>query len=507
VAGLSAAAVASTGPRGGPNAAGSVALSAHGITKVFDGKPANDNVDFAARCGEIHALLGENGAGKTTLISVLCGQYKPDAGLIEVAGVATRFSAPRDALRAGIGVVHQDLRQVERFTVVENVVLGTDDRVGHAAEQKVSEVARGLGFDLDPRAIVAGLTVGERQQLEIVKLLYRGMSVLILDEPTAVLAPQQSQQLFGAIRVLADEGKAVVFISHRLPEVTAVADVVTVLRHGRVVAHQVVAGAKPQELAALMVGDEAGEPVVAEPGAPAEPVLELRDAVYGLGRRAVHGVSLTVRRGEIVGVAGVSGNGQVELAELAAGMCEPTAGIRKVHGDVVAFIPEDRMATGLVAGMTVGENLAFRRFHRPPMSTRLWLRRGRLRQHAQRLIERFRIPASGPGLHVAKLSGGGLQRVIVAREMNEAPDLLVASQPTRGLDVVSARAVRLQILAARDLGAGVLVVSEDLDELVELSDRIVVLLAGRVVAELPRGAGRAELGRHMTGANGDAGAA
>ena len=482
-----------------------MALSAHGITKVFDAKPANDNVDFTARCGEIHALLGENGAGKTTLISVLCGQYRPDAGVIEVAGVAVRFSAPRDALRAGIGVVHQDLRQVERFTVVENVVLGTDDRVGRAPEQKVAEIARGLGFDLDPRAIVAGLSVGERQQLEIVKLLYRGMSVLILDEPTAVLAPQQSEQLFRALRVLADEGKAIVFITHRLPEVTAAADVVTVLRHGRVVTHRVVAGAKPEELAALMVGDEAGEAVVAQPGSPAEPMLELCNAAYGSGRRALHDVSLSVRRGEIVGVAGVSGNGQVELAEVAAGMVEPSAGTRTVHGEVVAFIPEDRLATGLVPGMTVGENLAFRCFHRPPMSTRVWLRRSRVREHAQRLIERFRIPTSNPRLEVAKLSGGGLQRVIVAREMTEAPDLLVASQPTRGLDVVSARAVRLQILAARDAGAGVLVVSEDLDELIELSDRIVVLLAGRVAAELPRGTGRGELGRHMTGAGNEAG--
>jgi general nucleoside transport system ATP-binding protein len=329
--------------------------------------------------------------------------------------------------------------------------------------------------------------------------------VLILDEPTAVLAPQQSEQLFRALRVLADEGKAIVFITHRLPEVTAAADVVTVLRHGRVVTHRVVAGAKPEDLAALMVGDEAGEAVVAQPGSPAEPILELCNAAYGSGRRALHDVSLSVRRGEIVGVAGVSGNGQVELAEVAAGMVEPSAGTRTVHGEVVAFIPEDRLATGLVPGMTVSENLAFRRFHRPPMSTRVWLRRSRVREHAQRLIERFRIPTSNLRLEVAKLSGGGLQRVIVAREMTEAPDLLVASQPTRGLDVVSARAVRLQILAARDAGAGVLVVSEDLDELIELSDRIVVLLAGRVAAELPRGTGRGELGRHMTGAANEAG--
>ena len=306
------------------NASGTVALSATGVTKTFDGKPANQDVDFVARCGEVHALLGENGAGKTTLISVLCGQYKPDAGRIEVGGQERSFGAPRDALRAGIGVVHQDLRQVDRFSVVENVVLGTEDRVDRAAADRVAEIAGDLGFDLDPNAIVASLTVGERQQLEIVKLLYRGMSVLILDEPTAVLAPQQSQELFRALRRLADDGKAIVFISHRLREVTTGADVVTVLRHGRVVAHQPVAGAEPEALARLMVGDEAVDPVEAPPGRPGEPVLELEGVSYGSGRRALSEVSLTVRKGEIVGVAGVSGNGQVELAEVAAGMARPT---------------------------------------------------------------------------------------------------------------------------------------------------------------------------------------
>jgi simple sugar transport system ATP-binding protein len=484
---------------------GAIALSARGITKVFDGKAANDDVDFAVRCGEIHALLGENGAGKTTLISILCGQYRPDAGAIEVAGEPRRFSSPRDALRAGVGVVHQDLRQVERFSVVENVVLGTEDAPGRVAVDKVAEISRDLGFHLDPRAIVAGLTVGERQQLEIVKLLYRGMSVLILDEPTAVLAPQQSQELFRALRRLADSGKAVVLISHRLPEVIAAADVVTVLRHGRVVAHRSMAGAKPADLAHLMVGDEMGEPVVAAPGTPGETVLELHDAACGSGRRALNGVSLSIRGGEIVGVAGVSGNGQVELAELAAGMLAPSRGSREVHGDVVAFIPEDRLATGLVGRMSIGENLAFRRFQRPPMSTRGWLRRGQIRAHARELIERFRIPTTDDRQPVAKLSGGGLQRVIVAREMTESPDLLVAAQPTRGLDVVSAQSVRRQIVEARERGAGVVLVSEDLDELMELADRLLVMLAGRVVAEFARGeATRTEIGRSMTGAQGEA---
>jgi simple sugar transport system ATP-binding protein len=483
---------------------GDIALAARGITKYFDGKPANEGVDFVVRRGEIHALLGENGAGKTTLISILCGQYRPDGGEIEVAGAARRFSAPRDALRAGIGVVHQDLRQVERFTVAENVVLGTKDSVGRAAEQKVRDIAAGLGFDLDPSAIVARLSVGERQQLEIVKLLYRGMSVLILDEPTAVLAPQQSEQLFRALRLLADEGKAIVFISHKLREVTIAADVVTVLRHGKVVAHRPMAGAKPDELAALMVGDAAGETLTATPGTPAEPVLELEAACCGDGRRALRDATLTVRRGEIVGVAGVSGNGQVELAELAAGMTPPTSGSRRVQGTVVAFVPEDRLATGLVGSMSIGENLAFRRFHKKPMSVPGWLRRRHLGDHARKLIDNFKIPASDHRLQVAKLSGGGLQRVIIAREMTESPDLLVAAQPTRGLDVVSARAVRANILAARDAGAGVILVSEDLDELLEISDRLVVMLGGRLVADLPRaGVDRAELGRRMTGAGED----
>jgi general nucleoside transport system ATP-binding protein len=484
-----------------PEDAGRVALRATGLTKVFDATPANEDVDFVARNGEIHALLGENGAGKTTLISILCGQYRPDAGQIEVDGRPRRFSSPRDALRAGIGVVHQDLRQVERFAVVENVVLGTRDRVNRATEERVEAIGRSVGFELDPRALVATLSVGERQQLEIVKLLYRGLSVLILDEPTAVLAPQQSERLFAALRLLAEDGKAVVFISHRLREVIAGADVVTVLRHGRVVAHQPVAGSSADDLAGLMVGDEAREGVAARAGTPGDPALELRDVHCGSGRRALNGVSLTVRRGEICGVAGVSGNGQVVLAESAAGILAPASGSRTVRGEVVSYIPEDRLATGLVPTMSIAENLAFRCFDRPPMSVPGWLRRKRMGEHADDLIERFRIPARDHRLDVAKLSGGGLQRTIIAREITESPDLLVAAQPTRGLDVVSAQAVRALILAARDEGAGVLLVSEDLDELLEICDRIVVMLAGRIVADVPHDrATRTELGRLMTDA-------
>lgn len=481
-----------------PNAP--AALRARNLTKSFDGKFANHSVDFTARRGEIHALLGENGAGKTTLISILCGQYRPDSGTIEVDGQELAFTAPRDALSAGIGVVHQDLRQVERFTVCENVVLGTRERVGRKSAERITELSKELGFNLDPGAIVASLSVGERQQLEIVKLLFRGMSVLILDEPTAVLAPQQSEQLFVALRKLADAGKSIVFISHRLGEVAAAADVVTVLRQGKVVAHRPVDGADSALLASLMVGDAAGEPLVTEVGTAGPAALILRDVHLGEGKRALNGVDLTVHRGEIVGVAGVSGNGQVELAELAAGMTAPARGQRDVPAHPIGFIPEDRLATGLVGTMSIADNLAFRRYRRPPMSRAGWVRQGAIRSHAKALIEQFRIPSPDGRLRVAKLSGGGLQRVIIAREISEEPGLLIAAQPTRGLDIASARAVRRQIVATRDAGAGVLVISEDLDELLEISDRVVVMLAGRIVADLPRvGTTRADLGRFMTG--------
>ena len=478
-----------------------LALSARGITKSFDGKFANEDVDLELRGGEIHALLGENGAGKTTLISVLCGQYKADSGQVEIDGVRHHFSSPRDALGAGIGVVHQDLRQITRFTVIENVVLGSGHGVTREAEKKVEEIGKGLGFELDPKANVGSLSVGERQQLEIIKLLYRGSRILILDEPTAVLAPDQSRQLFDALRRLAGEGKAIVFVSHRLREVTEAADRVTVLRHGKVVAKRPVEGADPSELAALMVGDDAEPPLTVTPGKPAEPVLVLKDARCGSGRRALTGVDLTVHHGEIVGVAGVSGNGQVELAEVAAGMRKlDRGGHREDSAEQIAFIPEDRLATGLVGSMSIEDNLAFRRYGRGPMSTPLFLRRSKIRGWANELIERFAVPTNRPQLNVAALSGGGLQRVIIAREISESPDLLVASQPTRGLDVVSAAGVRAQIVAARDAGAGCLVVSEDLDELLHLSDRIVVMLGGQIVAALERGeADRATLGRRMTG--------
>jgi simple sugar transport system ATP-binding protein len=477
-------------------------LVARGVTRAFNGNIANDDVDFSVRPGTVHALLGENGAGKTTLISILCGQYRADEGEILLEGRPLSLHSPRDGLRAGIGVVHQDFRLVQRFNVAENVILGTSQRPGRETERRVAEVAGELGFELDPRRVVAELSVGEQQQVEIVKVLYRGSRVLIFDEPTAVLTPQQAAQLFSALRELASRGKAVVFITHRLREVTEVADRVTVMRRGRVVADRDVADLTHQQLAELMVGEEVPARSPAGPGAPGPTVLELeRLRCEGDGRRVLDEVDLVVHGGEIVGIAGVSGNGQRALAEVAAGIRRFERGVRRCAAASVAFVPEDRLATGLVASMSTADNLAFRRFQEPPLSSRVWLRRRRIEAFARELIERFRIPTQRPREPVGRLSGGGLQRVLLARELEEGPALIVASQPTRGLDVVSANAVRERLVAARDSGAGVLLISEDLDELIELSDCIAVILGGRIVAEFSRGeASRRELGLWMTGA-------
>lgn len=477
-------------------------LEAQGITKSFGDRLANDNVDLTVSAGEIRALLGENGAGKTTLISILCGQYRPDAGQVTIRGRTVPLGSPRAALHAGIGVVHQDFRLVPRFTVCENVVLGTTLWGGRKAEAEVARRAREVGFNLDPRAHAWQLSVGELQQLAILKLLFRGLDILILDEPTAVLSPPQTAELFRSMRRLAHDGKSIIFITHRLREVTEVADEVTILRNGRVVANRNVSGLDHEQMGVLMIG--AGESTAAgEPRARAagEAVLSLHSvSVEGRGVRALDAVDVQVRRGEIVGIAGISGNGQTTLAEVAAGVISPQSGRRTCLALSVGYIPEDRLARGLVGTMSTADNLAFRRYTTGELSHPLWLWSGRIVALARRLIADFNIPTKRPRSPVAELSGGGLQRVLLARELSGEPDLIVAAQPTRGLDVVSAAMVRAQLTGHRDRGAGVLLISEDLDEVLQLSDRVLVMLKGAIVAVYGAGPfNRAEVGLRMGG--------
>ncbi len=478
---------------------GPPAIEARAISKSFDGRPANEDVDFLAYAGEIHAVLGENGAGKSTLISMLAGAYKPDQGEILVRGRTVQLSAPRDALRAGIGVVYQEFRLVDNLSVAENVLLGLRQRPSRAAIARVAVLARQAGFDLSVAHLARQLSIGHRQQVEILKLLMRELDVLIFDEPTAVLGEAQVAELFAALRALRAQGKAVIIITHRLREVRMIADRLTVLREGRMRALD----RRPDEfsdteLAALMVGTEVAKLGRDRPATvPAQPVrLGLREVhVRADSGSGLRGVSLDVRAGEIVGVAGIRGNGQKEIAEIAAGIGDADAGdVHRARGDV-AFIPEDRLGQGLARRMSITENLALRRYRAPPLGSPLHLRARPMRDFARRLIAHYEIPAQ-PEWQVTRLSGGGLQRVVVARELERGAKLIVAAQPSRGLDMRSAAFVHRQLVEAAAAGAGVLVVSEDLDELMALTDRIVVLYEGMVAAEVPR----AKFDRHRLGA-------
>jgi ABC-type uncharacterized transport system ATPase subunit len=484
----------------------SAAVALRGITKRFPAVVANDGVDFEAARGEVHALLGENGAGKTTLSNILTGLYRPDEGTIELFGEPTEFHSPRDALDAGIAMVHQHFRLVSPFTVAENVVLGDHRDIGRsfllrprAIEERVAELSRRYGLGVDPRAKIWQLSVGEQQRVEILKALYQDARVLILDEPTAVLTPQEADALFETIRALAADGRTVIFISHKLHEVKAVADRVTVLRRGRSVASVTIADATPRSLAALMVGREVElgrrRERVTEVG---DPVLEL-DAVCAdgdRGRAALSDVSLVVRSGEVVGVAGVAGNGQKELAETIVGIRPRTSGTIRVAGRQlrggdpraairagIGFVPEDRLGTGVAPGLSVASNVVLKSYRRPPISRGPLLYLGRIREQAQRLMKSYDVRASGPGVPAWQLSGGNLQKVVLAREFSGGPVVLVAAAPTRGLDVAGIETVHSYLREAATKSVGVLLISEDLDEILALADRIVVMFEGAVAGE------------------------
>jgi simple sugar transport system ATP-binding protein len=507
----------------GRSPGGRIAVAMHGITKRFPGVVANEDVNFEAAAGEVHALLGENGAGKSTLSNILTGLYRQDEGEIFLYGEHARFHSPRDALDAGIGMVHQHFRLVEPFTVAENVVLGDHRGEGRtfrihrgAIERRVAELSDRHRLHVDPRARIWQLSVGEQQRVEILKALYREARILILDEPTAVLTPQESEVLFEGLRAMAADGRTVIFISHKLREVTAVADRVTVLRGGRSIATVDCAETTPRALASLMVGREVAEAArtdtAHEPGAT---VLEL-DGVWVDGDRgapAVKGVSLVVRGGEIAAVAGVAGNGQRELAEAIAGIRTPTAGRIAVAGRPlrpgdprasiaarVAYVPEDRLGTGVAPGLSVETNLALKGYREPPVSRGPLLRLRAIRDRALELIGRYRIAAPGPAAPARQLSGGNLQKVVLAREFSGRPQVLVAAAPTRGLDVGAIETVHAYLREAAAEGVAVLLISEDLDEILALADRIAVMYEGAVLGELAAaGADVEEIGLLMAG--------
>jgi ABC-type uncharacterized transport system ATPase subunit len=483
------------------------AVSLRGITKRFPGVLANDRVDFEAAEGEVHALLGENGAGKSTLSNILTGLYRPDDGDIALYGEPVRFHSPRDALDAGIFMVHQHFRLVAPFTVAENVVLGDHRDVGkrlvmrpREIEERVGELGSRYGVAVHPRAKIWQLSVGEQQRVEILKALYRESRILILDEPTAVLTPQEAESLFETMRAMAAEGRTIVFISHKLHEVKAVADRVTVLRGGKSVATTDAASSTPQSLAALMVGrDVEGSRREVHGRERGDVLLEL-DAVFAIGDRgttAVRNVSLEVRAGEIVGVAGVAGNGQRELAETVTGMRPPAGGTIRVAGRPlrggdprsairarIAHVPEDRLGTAVAPSLSIASNVALKSYRDDEHSRGPMLRLGRIRDKAAQLLRRYDVKAPGPLTPARLLSGGNLQKVVLAREFSGEPRVLIAASPTRGLDVGAIEAVHAYLRAAAADGVAILLISEDLDEILALADRIAVMYEGAIVGEV-----------------------
>lgn len=495
------------------------AVKMTGIVKKFPGVIANDHVNLEINFGEVHALLGENGAGKSTLSNILTGLYRQDVGIVEVGGTNVEFNSPRDALNAGIGMVHQHFRLVSTFTVAENVVLGESDSSlfmdQKAVAARVKELSDRYGLAVDPSARIWQLSVGEQQRVEILKVLYRGARVLILDEPTAVLTPIETTELFQTLRAMVAEGRTVIFISHKLDEVMAVSDRVTVLRGGRTVGTVNTRESSTRDLASLMVGRsvEFNRIVRSNPGDPSNVVLDVTNisANDDRGRLALQSVSLTVGVGEIVGIAGVAGNGQRELAEVISGMRPMVAGAITVQGQKIqsgkarsaiaqgiAHVPEDRLHTGLASSHSVEDNLALKNYR--SMSRFKILKRKSIREQSTDLIKRYDIKTPGSQTPVRLLSGGNVQKVLLAREFSALPKVLIAASPTRGLDVGAIETVRGRLIDVADNGVGILLISEDLDEIMSIADRIIVMYEGRIVDNVPAdGADRARIGLTMGG--------
>jgi ABC-type uncharacterized transport system ATPase subunit len=538
-------------------------LEMRGVTKRFTGVVANDRIDFDVRAGEVHTLFGENGAGKSTLMRVLYGLHRPDAGEIRIDGVPVTISSPADAIRWGIGMIHQHFMLVQTLTVADNVALGLPSSRGPLTDPdrvaaRIRQLSDAYHLRVDPEAVVWQLSVGERQRVEIVKALYRNVSLLILDEPTAVLTPQEVNDLFAVLRRMAADGKGLVFISHKVNEVLGLSDRITVLRAGRNVGTMPVAEASRDRLVQMMVGHalEAPEPSVtgaigegAAPGRPdvaaeppsartslehapaasaastgmvsagAVPSSQGRLAVRDLrvkgdrGVEAVRGITLEVHAGEIVGIAGVSGNGQRELAETISGLRRPTSGSILLDGTELAggtpargraaglgYVPEERMRDGVVADFSVAENLLLVDIQGPAFSRFGFLRSGQIRRRCEALVAAFDIRTPGLDTPVRNLSGGNIQKLIMARELSRGPRVLLVAQPTRGIDVAAAQYIHGRLREQRREGTAVLIVSEDLDEVMSLADRVLVMYEGAIIGEAdPRTSTRAEIGLMMAG--------
>jgi general nucleoside transport system ATP-binding protein len=503
-------------------------LELRGITKQFPGVLANDHIDLDLRRREVHALLGENGAGKSTLMNILYGLYSPDEGHVLIDGRPVTISSPHDAIARGIGMVHQHFMLIPVMTVTENIVLASEPTHGGmvldygTARRRVAELSQTFNFAIDPDARVEDITVGQQQRVEILKALYRNADILILDEPTAVLTPQEATELFAILKDLVKEGMSIIFISHKLNEVLEIADRVTVLRRGKKVDTIPRSGADETGLARMMVGREVLLRVEKKPAVPGEALLGVRD-LHVLDDRyleTVRGVTFDVRAGEIVGLAGVDGNGQTELIDSLAGLRKPVSGTVTVRGhDIVGaparrvidlgvgHIPEDRQRRGLVLEFTLAENLALHEYREEPDSRFGWLFPRQMIRRARRLLQEFDVRGGTPFTRAASLSGGNQQKVVIAREVARDPSVLIAAQPTRGLDVGAIEFVHRRLVDARDAGKAVLLVSLELDEILSLSDRILVIYEGRIVGEYGPDVTEETLGVAMTGGGSEAEAA
>jgi general nucleoside transport system ATP-binding protein len=494
-------------------------LELKGITKRFPGVVANDHVDFELAASEVHALLGENGAGKSTLMNILYGLYHPDEGEIRLRGKPVRIHSAREAIELGIGMVHQHFMLIPVMTVAENIVLAAEPHNGPfldigTAEERVEKLSKQFGLAVRPDARVESISVGMQQRVEILKALYRGAEILILDEPTAVLTPQEAKELFEILESLKAEGKSIIFISHKLNEVLDIADRITVLRRGKTIDTVRREGATEAGLARLMVGREVLLRVEKRPAEPQETLLDVQDLHVRDERdlETVRGVSFQVKAGEIVGIAGVDGNGQSQLIDAITGLRRPDSGRVVVVGkDVtreaarecldagVGHIPEDRQLRGLVLDFTLAENLALHDYRHEPDSRWGWLFPSRMIARARRLLSEFDVRGGGPQTLAASLSGGNQQKVVVAREVARNPRVLVAAQPTRGLDVGAIEFVHRRLIEERDENRAILLVSFELDEILSLSDRILVIYEGQIAAEYSPDVSEEEIGIAMTG--------